>query len=279
MCFSIIFLLASINVVAFAEGNGISSAGTSSQQVSPENSSSTQVSPSQASKKSFNLRPSSDSNATSSDAATKVNSPATNSQNKVNTAQSSTSSRAAVSSSSPVTQNQPSSSTAQSTPPKQSASVQQNSPATPTPTTQSQPQQKSSSAPATQASPQGQVEPVKTESEAEKPSEEVASTKTTTEKKEEKSQVPDDLPKVDSSEMDFPEVAAPSTAQEQANSINYWAGLIGWTCLLIGVAIIIFVMLKGRSNLEMPVQKVHGSKRRRHKKKHLLSDDYYRDKF
>ena len=86
------------------------------------------------------------------------------------------------------------------------------------------------------------------------------------------------MPKVDSSEMDFPEVSAPSTTQEKSNSINYWAGLIGWACLLIGVAIIIFVMLKGRSNPEMPVQKVHGSKKRRHKKKHLLSDDYYWEK-
>lgn len=274
-----IFLLAIITTVAFSEGNEISSAGTLSQQtISPEASGSTQVVPSQASKKTFNLRPSSDSHTTSSDAATKVNSPATNSQNKVNNAQSSTQSRAAVSSS-PAAQSQPSYSTSQSTPPKPSAPVQQSSSETSTPTKQSQSQQKSDSAPAAQSSPQGQAEPVKTESEAEKPSEEVASTKTTAEKKEEKSQVPEDLPKVDSSEMDFPEVAAPSTAQEQANSINYWAGLIGWACLLIGVAIIIFVMLKGRSNPEMPVQKVHGSKRRKHKKKHLLSDDYYRDKF
>lgn len=280
ICFTVIFLLASINIVAFAENNDVNNAGIVPQQVTMDGSSSTQVAPSQTSKKSFNLRPSSDSNNTASDAATKVNIPAANSQNKVNAAQSSTQSRAAVSSTS-VAQSQQSSSAAPSATTKQhqSAPVQQNSPAAPTPTTQSQPQQKSNSAPAAQSSSQGLAEPIKTESEAEKPSAEVASTKTTSEKKEESPQAPEDLPKVDSSEMDFPEVTAPSASQEQSNSINYWAGLIGWACLLIGVAIIIFVMLKGRSNPEMPVQKVHGSKRRRHKKKHLLSDDYYWDKF
>ncbi len=285
-CFTIIFFAATINIIAFAEDTEVSSAGTSPQQAfSPQASSSTQVAPSQASKKSFNLRSSGDSSTTASDAATKINTPATNSttspQNKVNSAQSPTQSRAAVSSSSQAAKDQSSASTAPSTTTKQNQSeaVQQNSPA-PAPTTKPQPQPKSNpTPPAAPSSSQSQTEPAKAEAEGEKSSAEVASTKTTTEKAEEKPQPPEDLPKVDSSELDFPEVAAPSTTQEQTGSINYWAGLIAWACLLIGVAIIIFVMLKGRSNPEMPVQKVHGSKKRRHKKKHLLSDDYYWDRF
>ncbi len=283
--FTIFFLSAAISVIAFAEGPDVTSAGTVSQQAAtPEVAASTQVAPSQAGKKSFNLRSSGDSSTTANDAATKVNTSATNSttssQNKVNSVQNSTQARSAVSSSSQAAKSQSSASTVPSTTAKQSQSepVQQNS-SVPVPTTQPQPQQKSNPSPAAQASSQSQAEHAIAESEGEKSSAEVASTKTTAEKKEEKPQAPEDLPKVDSSEMDFPEVAAPSTTQEQTGSINYWAGLIGWACLLIGVAIIIFVMLKGRSNPEMPVQKVHGSKKRRHKKKHLLSDDYYWDKF
>ena len=286
ICFTIIFFATTLNIVAFAEGPDITSAGTASQQAAtPEVAASTQVAPNQASKKSFNLRSSGNSSTTANDAATKVNTPAANSttssQNKVNSVQNSTQARSAVSSSSQAAKSQSSASTAPSTTAKQNQSepVQQNSPA-PAYTAQPQPQQKSNSAPA--AAPptsQSQAEPANPEAEGEKSSAEVASAKTTAEKKEEKPQAPEDLPKVDSSEMDFPEVSAPSTTQEKSNSINYWAGLIGWACLLIGVAIIIFVMLKGRSNPEMPVQKVHGSKKRRHKKKHLLSDDYYWDKF
>lgn len=282
-CFTIIFFATTINFIAFAEGPDVTSAGTASQQAAtPEAAGSTQVAPSQASKKSFNLRPSSNSSTTASDAATKVNTPAANtstsSQNKVNSAQSSTQVRSAVSSQ--VAKSQSSVSTAPSTTTKQNQSehVQQNPPS-PASTTQPQPQQKSNSTSVAAPSSQSQAEPAKVETEGEKSSTEVASTKTTAEKKEEKQQTPEDLPKVDSSEMDFPEVAAPSATQEQAGSLNYWAGLIGWACLLVGVAIIIFVMLKGRNNPEMPVQKVHGSKKRRHKKKHLLSDDYYWDKF
>ena len=284
-CFTIIFFAATINVVAFAEGPDVTSAGTASQQAAtPEVAASTQVAPNQASKKSFNLRSSGNSSTTANDAATKVNTPAANSttssQNKVNSVQNSTQARSAVSSSSQAAKSQSSASTAPSTAAKQNQSepIQQN-PSAPA-TTQPQPQQKSNpTPPAAPTSSQNQAEPANAETEGEKSSAEVASTKTTAEKKEEKPQPPEDLPKVDSSEMDFPEVAAPSATQEQAGSLNYWAGLIGWACLLVGVAIIIFVMLKGRSNPEMPVQKVHGSKKRRHKKKHLLSDDYYWDKF
>ena len=285
ICFTIIFFATTLNVVSFAEGPEVTSAGTASQQaITPEAAGASQAAPSSASKKSFKLKSSGDSSTTASDAATKVNTPAANSttssQNKVNSVQNSTQARSAVSSSSQAAKSPSSASTAPSTAAKQSQSepVQQNS-SVPVPTTQPQPQQKSNPSPAAQASSQSQAEHAIAESEGEKSSAEVASTKTTAEKKEEKPQAPEDLPKVDSSEMDFPEVAAPSTTQEQTGSINYWAGLIGWACLLIGVAIIIFVMLKGRSNPEMPVQKVHGSKKRRHKKKHLLSDDYYWDKF
>lgn len=284
ICFTIIFFATTLNIVAFAEGPDVTSAGTASQQAAtPEVAASTKVPPSQAGKKSFNLRSSGDSSTTASDAATKVNTPAANSstssQNKVNSVQNSTQTRSAVSSSSQAAKSQSSASTAPSTAAKQNQSepVQQNPSASAPATTQ--PQQKNNPTPSAQYSSQSQTEPVKTDAEDEKSSAEVASTKTTAEKKEEKPQAPEDLPKVDSSEMDFPEVSAPSTTQEKSNSINYWAGLIGWACLLIGVAIIIFVMLKGRSNPEMPVQKVHGSKKRRHKKKHFLSDDYYWDKF
>ncbi len=96
--------------------------------------------------------------------------------------------------------------------------------------------------------------------------------------KEEKSKAPEDLPKVESSEIDFPEVVAPSST-EKTESINYLAGIIAWLCILLGAAIVIFVMVKGKSNADVPIQKISGHKKRRKKGRHLLPDDFYRDKF
>lgn len=95
---------------------------------------------------------------------------------------------------------------------------------------------------------------------------------------EEKSQTPEDLPKIESSEIDFPEVVAP-TATEKNESTNYFAGIIAWVCILVGVAIVIFVMIKGKSNADVPIQNISGHKKRRKKVRHLLPDDFYRDKF
>ena len=165
ICFTIIFFATTINVVAFAEGPDVTSAGTASQQAAtPEVAASTKVAPSQAGKKSFNLRSSGDSSTTASDAATKVNTPAANSttssQNKVNSAQTSTQARSAVSSSSQAAKSQSSASTAPSTAAKQNQSepVQQN-PSAPA-TTQPQSQQKSNPTPAAaQPSSQNKSEP------------------------------------------------------------------------------------------------------------------------
>lgn len=118
----------------------------------------------------------------------------------------------------------------------------------------------------------------KTNSESQEKSEKVGSTEQTTEeKKEEKKQTPEDLPPVESNEIDFPEVIA-ATNSEESEPTNYFAGIIAWVCILIGVAIVIFVMLKGKSNADVPIQNISGNKKRR-KGKHLLPDDYYRDRY
>ena len=119
-----------------------------------------------------------------------------------------------------------------------------------------------------------------------KESQNVASSKPTEETKKEekipedetKKQTPEDLPAVESEEIAFPEVVASANA-EDSNSPNYFAGIIAWVCILIGIAIVIFVMLKGRSAADVPIQNLSSGKKRRRKGKHLLPNDYYRDRF
>ena len=274
ICFTMFFFVAALNIVAFAENNDVSNDGTAALQPPiPELSDTTQVAPSKASEKTFKLTPNSSTSSASTESSTRVNThtvnSTTNPQNKVNSTQSSTQARAAISSSSQTTQSQSNAKTTQNTTPRQSV---------PSPSTTTTQENNTSPDTAPQAA-RSQDKPGNAEISEEKSSAEVAPAKATEEKKTETSQPPEDLPKVDSSELDFPEVTVPSATQKQANPINYWTGLIGWACLLIGVVLIIFVMLKGQSTSEMPVQKVHGSNRRSRKKKHLLSDDHYWGKF
>lgn len=92
----------------------------------------------------------------------------------------------------------------------------------------------------------------------------------------EESKTPEDLPEVESDEILFPEVMSPS---ESTNSKpkNLLAGVIAWTCIALGVAIVVFVLVKGRhkGDIEPKTMKVHNS---RHKKKtkRLLDDKYYK---
>ena len=83
---------------------------------------------------------------------------------------------------------------------------------------------------------------------------------------------------MESEEIAFPEVVASANAEE-SNSPNYFAGIIAWVCILIGIAIVIFVMVKGRSAADVPIQNLSSGKKRRRKGKHLLPNDYYRDRF
>lgn len=115
-------------------------------------------------------------------------------------------------------------------------------------------------------------------------SENVASNETTSQVKQEdknldeKTQKPEDLPPAEDSEMEFPEVVSAKNAEKNGSN-NLFAGIIAWGCILIGVAIVIFVMINGKSNEDVPIQAITGTKKRKRKGKHLLPNDYYRDKF
>ena len=115
-------------------------------------------------------------------------------------------------------------------------------------------------------------------------SENVASNETTSQVKQEdknldeKAQKPEDLPPAEDSEMEFPEVVSAENAEKNGSN-NLFAGIIAWGCILIGVAIVIFVMINGKSNEDVPIQAITGTKKRKRKGKHLLPNDYYRDKF
>ena len=115
-------------------------------------------------------------------------------------------------------------------------------------------------------------------------SENVASNETTSQVKQEdknldeKTQKPEDLPPAEDSDMEFPEVVSAENAEKNGSN-NLFAGIIAWGCILIGVAIVIFVMINGKSNEDVPIQAITGTKKRKRKGKHLLPNDYYRDKF
>lgn len=115
-------------------------------------------------------------------------------------------------------------------------------------------------------------------------SQNVAQNETTSEEKnkaesaEEKPKPPEDLPAVEDEEIAFPEVAAPASAEKETKP-NYFAGVIAWGCILGGIAMVVFIMIKGKSAADVPVQRLSGSKKRRRRGKHLLPDNYYREKF
>lgn len=95
---------------------------------------------------------------------------------------------------------------------------------------------------------------------------------------EEKPKPPEDLPAVEAEEVVFPEVATPVSAEKESKT-NYVAGIIAWILILAGIAMVVFIMIKGRSAADVPIQGLSGSKKRRRRGKHLLPDNYYREKF
>lgn len=140
--------------------------------------------------------------------------------------------------------------------------------------------------PASQESqPQASSKPTQSISEEPKnSSQNVAQNETTPEEKnkaesaEEKPKPPEDLPSVEDEEIAFPEVATPASAEKETKP-NYFAGVIAWGCILGGIAMVVFIMIKGKSSADVPVQRLSGNKKRRRRGKHLLPDNYYREKF
>lgn len=299
--FCLMFVLVSLmlvsNIVVLAEETeNVNVNKPNSSTVMQEKTKSEKSSHSKAHTKSFTLKSSNEIDSTQKESLTKVKPHVDNSnanassQSKVNSKQeSATTQKSAVSSTSrPMTKSQtektPIPEQNSSVAPQQSVPQPQNTKKTMS-TSHSEAvveEQSPSRAPAVSESANNSeqiksksTEPEKKENE---PSVDVVPSKATMESQEEKPQTPEDLPQVDSSELDFPEVTAPN-ASEPTNSLNYWAGLIGWGCLLIGVVIIIFVMLKGRYNSEMPVQIVSRTKKRKRKNEPLLSKEYYKERF
>ncbi len=120
--------------------------------------------------------------------------------------------------------------------------------------------------------------------EAKNSSQNVAQNEATSEEKnkdesaEEKPKPPEDLPAVEAEEVVFPEVATPVSAEKESKT-NYVAGIIAWILILAGIAMMVFIIVKGRSAADVPIQGLSGSKKRRRRGKHLLPDNYYREKF
>lgn len=94
----------------------------------------------------------------------------------------------------------------------------------------------------------------------------------------EENTTPEDLPDVESDEIIFPEVIAPSSDNEQKPK-NIIAGVIAWTCIVLGISIVLFVLIKGRNkgDIEPKTMKVHNSGHKK-KTKRLLDDKYYKNK-
>lgn len=212
--------------------------------------------------------------------STGVNNP--NVRSRVNSSTSSSGERVGVSSYSSSTSSNPASSSSStgsnstyssSSSSSYSSSAQNNSNSAPQQSTQRARQTQNSSTPEQSAS-----------EEAENSSQNVAQNEATSEEKnkdesaEEKPKPPEDLPAVEAEEVVFPEVATPMSAEKEAKT-NYVAGIIAWILILAGIAMMVFIMIKGRSAADVPIQGLSGSKKRRRRGKHLLPDNYYREKF
>lgn len=93
---------------------------------------------------------------------------------------------------------------------------------------------------------------------------------------EEEHKTPEDLPEVESDEIIFPEVMSPAEETTQKPK-NFLAGIIAWTCIILGIAIVIFVLIKGhhKGEIEPKTMKVHSSGHKK-KTKRLLDDKYYK---
>lgn len=93
---------------------------------------------------------------------------------------------------------------------------------------------------------------------------------------EEEQKTPEDLPEVESDEIIFPEVISPSE-ETTSKPKNFLAGIIAWTCIVLGIAIVIFVLIKGhhKGEIEPKAMKVHNSSHKK-KTKRLLDDKYYK---
>ncbi len=93
---------------------------------------------------------------------------------------------------------------------------------------------------------------------------------------EEEQKTPEDLPEVESDEIIFPEVMSP-VEETTPKSKNFLAGIIAWTCIILGIAIVIFVLIKGhhKGEIEPKAMKVHSSGHKK-KTKRLLEDKYYK---
>lgn len=93
---------------------------------------------------------------------------------------------------------------------------------------------------------------------------------------EEEQKTPEDLPKVELDEIIFPEVMSPAE-ETTSKPKNFLAGIIAWTCIVLGIAIVIFVLIKGhhKGEIEPKTMKVHSSGHKK-KTKRLLDDKYYK---
>lgn len=83
--------------------------------------------------------------------------------------------------------------------------------------------------------------------------------------------IPSDLPEVDSSDIVLPQV----TAATPNNSDNLVPGIIAWSFIAIGVAIVIFILFKG-SQQNNDISLNNKSNKKKKGKSKLLSDKYYK---
>ncbi len=82
---------------------------------------------------------------------------------------------------------------------------------------------------------------------------------------------PEDLPKVEDSEIVLPKVIVSEGVGTR--SVDFIAGLIAWICILIGICIILFVIFMNRKSGELPINS------RKNIKKSSHSHKYYKNRF
>lgn len=91
---------------------------------------------------------------------------------------------------------------------------------------------------------------------------------------EDKDNKPKDLPEVKDEEIILPEVMA-VTETKNESSVSLFAGVVAWSCILAGIAIILFVLFMNKNGGEFPVD----SEKAKKKRKSSTAKKYYKGNF
>lgn len=86
--------------------------------------------------------------------------------------------------------------------------------------------------------------------------------------------VPSDLPEVESSDIVLPQMTASNENKEKNDLIP---GIVAWAFIGIGIAIILFVLIKGSRHSNKDISINNSPSKKKKNKSRLLSDKYYKD--